>query len=201
MSTESPSSILRFWFGDDPSQAAVDPACAARWWSKQPALDAQMRERFGPLVEQAARGGLDDWATEPAGRLALILLCDQFTRNIHRGTPGAFALDPKAQTLAAEGWDQNAFSTLLPIQRLFATMPFEHAESLALQDRSVVLVTTLRDEAPAAERGTFDGYVDYALRHRDVIRRFGRFPHRNAWLGRASTEEELAFLQTPGSSF
>jgi uncharacterized protein (DUF924 family) len=198
---ETGEGILHFWFGDDPADAANSPECARLWWSKQPAVDALMRERFGPLLPQVAAGSLDSWASDPTGRLALILLADQFSRNIHRGSPQAFALDPMARRLALEGFAIGAFEGLLPIQRLFATMPLEHSEALVDQDRCVSLVRSLRDEVSPTERGTFDSFVDFAERHRDVIRRFGRFPHRNAVLGRTSTPEEAAFLQTPGSSF
>ena len=198
---ETPQSILRFWFGEDPADAANNADCARLWWSKQPAVDALMRERFGPLLPEVAAASLDGWATDPTGRLALILLADQFSRNIHRGTPQAFALDPVARRLALEGFAIGAFEGLLPIHRLFATMPLEHSESLGDQDRCVSLVRSLRDEVSPTERGTFDSYVDFAERHREIIRRFGRFPHRNAVLGRTSTAEEIAFLQTPGSSF
>jgi len=201
MPAETPESILRFWFGEVPADAATSPECARLWWSKQPAVDELMRERFGPLLQQVSSGALDSWASDPAGRLALILLADQFSRNIHRGQPEAFALDPIARRLALEGFASGAFEGLLPIQRLFATMPLEHSESLADQDRCVSLVRSLRDEVGPTERGTYDSYVDFAERHREIIRRFGRFPHRNAVLGRTSTPEEIAFLQTPGSSF
>jgi uncharacterized protein (DUF924 family) len=198
---ETPASILRFWFGDDPWRAASDPACARLWWAKQPTVDAQMRERFGPWVERAGSGLLDGWAQAPEGRLALILLADQFTRNIHRGTPASFALDPQALRWCLDGWEQHGFDDLAPAQRLFACMPLEHSESLEHQDRAVELTRALRDSVPPAEHSSFDGFVDFAERHREVIRRFGRFPHRNAVLGRPSTAEEVAFLQTPGSSF
>jgi uncharacterized protein (DUF924 family) len=201
MQAETPGSILAFWFGDEPARAAANPDCAKLWWSRQPAVDEAMRLRFGGLVQQAGTGTLNAWAEAPEGRLALILLADQFTRNIHRGTPAAFALDPAARGWALEGLDSGAFDALLPIQRVFTLMPLEHAESLPLQDRCVTLMQALRDAVPPAERQVFDGYVDYAERHREVIRRFGRFPHRNAILGRANTAEETAFLQTPGSSF
>lgn len=201
MSVETPADILRFWFGDDPHRAAVDPARARLWWRKQPEVDAAMRARFAATVERAGRGELDAWADTAHGRLALILLADQFTRNIHRGTPAAFALDPRALAWSLQGWSQGAFEALAPVQRLFAALPLEHSESLAHQDEAVARITALRDALSGPERAAFDGYVDYAERHREVIRRFGRFPHRNAILGRASTPEELAFLQTPGSSF
>lgn len=201
MQAETPASVLAFWFGEQPERAATSPDCARLWWAKQPAVDEAMRQRFGGLVQQAGSGGLDAWGGTAEGRLALILLADQFTRNIHRGSPAAFALDPLAQRWAHEGLVAGAFAPLLPIQRLFTLMPLEHAESLPLQDDCVARMKALRDEVAPGERATFDGFVDYAERHRDVIRRFGRFPHRNTILGRASTPEEAAFLQTPGSSF
>lgn len=199
--SETPASILAFWFGDEPARAASNPECAKLWWSRQPAVDNLMRERFSALVQQAGSGALAAWAEAPEGRLALILLADQFPRNIHRGTPAAFSLDPLAQRWAEEGLARGAFDKLMPIQRLFTLMPLEHSESLPLQDRCVDLMKELRDAVGADERKAFDGFVDYAERHREVIRRFGRFPHRNAILGRVSTPEEVAFLQTPGSSF
>ncbi len=200
-SNETAASVLAFWFGEQPERAATSPEHARLWWSKQPAVDAEMRARFGPLIAQAGTGGLDGWDATPEGRLALILLCDQFTRNTARNTPESFALDPLARAWCLEGLQKNAFAGLLPIQRLFAYMPLEHSESLDHQDRCVLLMQGLRDEASPPERGTFEGFVDYAEKHREIIRRFGRFPHRNAILGRPSTPEELAFLQTPGSSF
>lgn len=200
--SETPASILAFWFGDEPARAATNPDCARLWWSKQPAVDEAMRLRFGGLLQQAAEGSLAAaWGDGAEARLALILLADQFTRNIHRGTPAAFAMDPLAQAWVQAGLSTGAFAPLLPIQRLFTLMPLEHAESLPLQDDCVERMKALRDEVGPAERATFDGFVDYAERHREIIRRFGRFPHRNAILGRASTAEETAFLQTPGSSF
>ena len=202
MSAEDPASILRFWFGERPEGAATDPGCARLWWSKQPAVDDEMHQRFGALVEKAGQGQLDSWAAEPEGRLALILLVDQFARNIHRGTPASFALDPLARRWCLEGLELKAFDGLLPIQRVFACLPLEHSESIEHQDRCVAQMQALRDQTTApAEREVFDGYVNYAERHREIIRRFGRFPHRNAVLGRTSTPEEIAFLQTPGSSF
>lgn len=199
--SETAASVLAFWFGEQPELAATSPICARLWWSKQPAVDAQMRERFGVLVEQAGGGWLDGWAATPEGRLALILLTDQFSRNIHRGLPESFAFDPQARQWTLQGLETGAFDGLLPIQRMFAHMPLEHSESLDHQDRCVALMQGLRDNASPEERQTFEGFADYAEKHRAIIRRFGRFPHRNAILDRASTPEERAFLQTPGSSF
>ncbi|MBT9598480.1 MAG: DUF924 domain-containing protein [Vitreoscilla sp.] len=201
MSAAHPASVLGFWFGDAPATSATDPACARRWWSKQDAVDQEIRDRFGALVQQAAAGALDAWAATPEGRLALIVLLDQFPRNMHRGTPAAFAHDVLARGHTLQGLEQGQFAPLLPVQKIFAYLPLEHAEDLALQDRCVALVQALRAEAPDAQAAVFDNYLGFAERHREVIRRFGRFPHRNAILGRETTPEEAAFLMTPGSSF
>lgn len=186
--------VLDFWFlpPDHPGHGQARP----EWFRKNEAFDADIRERFGADVEAALHGIRDDGSDEEL--LARILLLDQFTRNIFRGTPRAFAGDAQAlglaETLVATGRDKN----LSPLQRWFAYLPFEHAESLLDQERSVALFAGLRREM---QNETFDGAHDYALRHREVIERFGRFPHRNAILGRASTAEEMEFLKQPGSSF
>jgi uncharacterized protein (DUF924 family) len=186
--------VLDFWFlpPDHPAHGRARP----EWFRKDEAFDAAIRERFGANVEAALRSNRDDGSDEKL--LARILLLDQFTRNIFRGTPRAFAGDTQAhrlaETLVAAGRDKN----LSPCQRWFVYLPFEHRESLLDQERSVALFAGLRREM---QNETFDGAYDYALRHREVIARFGRFPHRNAILGRVSTPEEIAFLQQPGSSF
>ncbi len=182
--------ILDFWFL---------PAGAYRpeWFRKDEAFDAAIRQRFAADVEAALKGTLSA-ATSDEGQLARIILLDQFTRNMFRGTPRAFAGDAQAlaiaESLVAAGRDKN----LDPWQRWFAYLPFEHAESLLEQERSVALFAALAREA---QLPAFDSALDYAVRHREVIVRFGRFPHRNAVLGRASTAEESAFLAQPGSSF
>ena len=197
----TPASVLGYWFGESPATSATDPACARRWWSKQDEVDQDIRDRFGAAVQQAAAGDLDAWAETGEGRLALIVLLDQFPRNMHRGTPAAFAHDALARQHTLQGLEHGQFATLLPVQKTFAYLPLEHAEDLALQDRSVDLFRALSTEAPTSQTAVFDNYLGFAERHREVIRRFGRFPHRNAILGRESTPEETAFLLTPGSSF
>lgn len=199
--TITPATILEFWFGHHAGDVATAQAQRKLWWSKDAAVDAGMRARFGALVEAAAQGAHDDWANDPHGRLALILLFDQFPRNIHRDMPQAFAHDARALELALAGIAACADQKLRPIERVFCYLPLEHAESMEMQDRSVALFTALAAGVAEADRDTFGGYVDYALRHRKVIARFGRFPHRNRILGRTSTPEENAFLKQPGSSF
>ena len=182
--------ILEFWF---------QPAGTYRpeWFRKDAAFDTSIRERFGDVVE-AALAGTAAAAVSAEEMLARILLLDQFTRNIHGGTPRAFAGDAQALMLATELVASGRDKNLDPWQRWFAYLPFEHAESALEQERSVALFTALAREQQA---GAFDSALDYALRHREVIARFGRFPHRNAILGRASTAEESRFLAQPGSSF
>ncbi|BAL22524.1 DUF924 family protein [Azoarcus sp. KH32C] len=204
---ETPASICRFWFGTDtaartgPDDAAVAARQAKLWWRKDRETDGVIRRRFAAWLDRAAAGELDDWVATPRGRLALILLTDQFSRNMHRDTAQAFAYDPLARRWCVEGLAAGANAALRPIERVFFCLPLEHSESLADQQRVVALFGRLADEVPDAGRATFDDYTDYAIRHRDIIARFGRFPHRNRLLGRTSTDDEIAFLREPGSSF
>lgn len=185
----SAQDVLDFWFlpKDHPDHGKT----RKEWFVKNDAFDEQIRTRFGALIDSAIDGGLRDW--DP---LARIVLLDQFTRNAYRGSPKAFAGDPLALAASKLLVDSGAHLALAPIQRWFVYMPFEHSEEPAMQDRSVALFTELAKAGPG-----FDSALDYALRHRVVIQRFGRFPHRNPILGRASTPEEVAYLAQPGSGF
>jgi len=189
--------VLDFWFGppDDPGHTRPRP----QWFQKDDAFDDQIRQRFGPLVERALVGGIDDWLAspvQPLPALARVIVLDQFTRNAFRGTARAFAGDAMAlhaaRALVASGADR----ALTGVQRQFAYLPFEHAEDLAHQRTSVQLFQQLAADEPALA-----GLVGWAQKHLEIVERFGRFPHRNAALGRASTPEEAAFLLTPGSGF
>ncbi len=197
----NPDSILDFWFGAETGDSETAQARKKLWWSKDEAVDAEIRRRYAALVDAAAAGQHDAWLDHARGRLALILLFDQFPRNMYRDTPRAFAFDPQASRLALDGIAAGADRSLRAIERVFFYLPLEHSESAELQARCVALFTALAAGVPESDRKTFSGYVDYAVRHRDVIHRFGRFPHRNRILGRASTPEEIEFLQQPGSSF
>lgn len=182
--------LLDFWFGGDDDEAGRKV-----WFTVDPAFDAELRQRFGALSAQALAGALDGWAETAEGALALVLLLDQLPRNLNRGQHGAFACDEKARQIArlavARGFDR----ALAPVRRQFFYLPFEHSEDLADQAEGVRLFASLPE-------GTFrDNCVAYARRHHAVIERFGRFPHRNAALGRATTEEEQEFLQGPGAPF
>jgi uncharacterized protein (DUF924 family) len=187
--------VLDFWFL--PGGSEQHGQARQEWFRKDERFDEQVRERFGALVTQAVAGGLRDWDLEgPRGALARILVLDQFTRNAWRGTPRAFEGDTLALAAARNLVHSGADRQLAPNERWFAYMPFEHAEDARTQEQSVELYTAL-----AREHDGFDDALDYAHRHRGVIARFGRFPHRNSILGRASTEEELEFLRQPGSRF
>lgn len=194
--------LLDWWFGQGTTAREISGEKHALWFGYRNAQDAQARERFGALCEQALRGELDDaWTASPEGWLALILLLDQLPRMIHRGTPQAFAGDARAQQLVRQGLAHGGDVLLAPIQRVFVYLVLEHAEDLAQQELAVAHFEQLREIAAADEQPLFDDFLDYARRHRAVIARFGRFPHRNATLGRESSEAERAFLAEPGSRF
>lgn len=187
--------VLDFWFGAPGSVAASQPR--REWFVKDASFDADIRTRFGAVIEQALLGGLTDWdAQGPQGTLARILVLDQFTRNAYRNTPQSFAGDALALAAARSLVERGADRALPPLQRAFVYLPFEHAEDAYMQERAVELFTLL-----AAEHPGFDEMLDYAHRHRGVIARFGRFPHRNEILGRVSTADETEFLRQPGSRF
>lgn len=197
----TPVEVLDFWFGADRARALREPARGRLWWRKDPATDAAIRARFADWVVAALDGRLSHWADEPDGLLGLVLLADQFTRNIHRDTPAAFAGDPQALAWCRQGLAAGFEAGLSLAERAFLYMPLEHSELLADQEECVARFGDLLAGAPAEDRSELDRMLDYARRHREVIRRFGRFPHRNAILGRVTTPAEHAFLQTPGSAF
>ncbi|MDX7746998.1 DUF924 family protein [Aeromonas veronii] len=194
--------LLALWFGDEADDVLRATRQAPLWWGKSSEADALLASRFGKLAEAAAKGSLAHWADTPSGRLALILLLDQLPRNIHRGTPAAFAQDPLARDLCLKGLSIGADKSLSPLERVFFYLPLEHAESREQQARSVALFEALAaEQAGTPAQATFAGFADFARRHQVIIERFGRFPHRNDILGRTSTPEEAAFLQQPGSGF
>ena len=196
------SGLLQFWFGTAPHDAQTTWVTQRqRWFGKDAALDAEIRNRFGGLYDRAAERALTDWERTPQGRLALIVLLDQCPRNMFRATRQAFATDGLALEQAQAMIDAGDDLRLHAIERVFVYLPFEHAEDDAAQQRSVLLFTALRNAVPESGRTLFDNFLGYAVRHRDVIASFGRFPHRNAALGRPSTPQEEAFLQRPGSGF
>jgi uncharacterized protein (DUF924 family) len=186
--------VLDFWFGP-----ATDPGHAQPreyWFRKDDAFDATIAQRFGALIEQALSGALDGWADAPAAALAQVIVLDQFTRNAFRDTARAFAGDARALAAAQRMVRDGADRHLLPVQRMFVYLPFEHAEDLATQREALRLFRQLAAEDPARA-----DLLQWAQKHCDVIARFGRFPHRNDMLGRKSTREEIEFLAQPGSRF
>jgi uncharacterized protein (DUF924 family) len=187
--TRLPERILDFWFG------AAPHAARGEWFRKDPAFDAAIRERFGDAVEAALGGAYGEWTTDAHGALARVLLLDQFTRNIFRDTPRAFAGDTLALSTAAAAVDAGQDRGLDAHERWFLYLPFEHSEDLEAQDRSIALFSRLKDETGAGSA------LEWAEKHAAVVRRFGRYPHRNAILGRVSTPEEIAFLDEPDSRF
>jgi uncharacterized protein (DUF924 family) len=193
--------LLAYWFGTSSDDAETAGKQASLWWGGDAATDEELGGRFGQAAAAAAAGTLDHWTGSPRGRLALILLLDQLPRVIHRGTPAAFAQDGKALRFARKGLESGADRLLRLIERVFVYLPFEHSEDPADQERSVELFRELATTVPEAWRETFEFFLDYAVRHRDIIARFGRFPHRNELLGRRSSPEELEFLKQPGSGF
>ncbi|MED5597843.1 DUF924 family protein [Janthinobacterium sp. P210006] len=186
--------VLDFWFlpPDKPGHGQS----RMEWFRKDDGYDAQIRARFGALIDAAIGGGLREWEATPHGALARLIVLDQFTRNVYRGTPRAFAGDAQALALAVALTQAGQDRQLPSMLRAFVYLPFEHAEDLAMQARAVELFQLLSQAQPG-----FESMLDYAQRHQEVIARFGRFPHRNAILDRPSTPEEAAFLRQPGSSF
>jgi uncharacterized protein (DUF924 family) len=193
----SAEEVLDFWLGS-PADPVRNPGCARvqeRWWVKSEAFDEQCR-RFLPEVERAAAGELDAWRDEPRSCLALLLLLDQFPRNLFRGSPRAFATDAQARAVARHAMARGLDVVLPPVWRWFFYLPFEHSEELHDQRLAVSILQLQALHHPDSVMK-----LGFAERHRVIIERFGRFPHRNATLGRPSTPEEEAFLREPGSSF
>jgi uncharacterized protein (DUF924 family) len=198
--TETPRSpiareILAFWFGEDPDGPLHNQS---RWFKRAEAFDAEIRARFGARLERAAAGAYRAWWAQPRSALAFVVLTDQFSRNVHRGSTRAYAQDPLALRCTSEGLARGLERALTPVERWFFYLPLMHAESLALQQRSLALFRALAAGGPPALRKTLQDVLGYAEAHHEVIARFGRFPHRNAALGRESTPEERAWLEAGG---
>ena len=181
--------VLEFWFC--PKDSDTYGKNLKIWWKKDPDFDEEVAARFRDHFEGAERGALDGLADDARGSLALVILLDQFPRNMFRGTARAFGTDAKALAISEKAIERGFDRTLIPAERAFLYMPWQHVESLDVQERSVRLFEAL----------DFGKMLDFAIRHRDIIARFGRFPHRNHIVGRDSTAEEREFLKLPDSSF
>ncbi len=184
---EIASIIFNFWFGEPGSSSYGQ--YKDFWFQSTPELDQQICDQFEPIYKKAVKGELDVFSQTPEESLALVILLDQFPRNMYRGTPQAFASDPKALAVATEALKKKFDHNLLPLQKMFLYLPFEHSEDIKNQEKSVALFKALGDES----------ILKYAVEHRDIIAQFGRFPHRNAILGRKSTLKEIDFLKTSGA--
>lgn len=193
--------VLEYWFAGTEQDPAAAQARTAWWFSGGEEVDREIRDRFAGTVEAGRHGGLDGWAKSARGALALVIVLDQFPRNIFRGLPVAFASDERALAVAEAAIASGGIDALGPIERVFLYMPFQHAEDLAAQNRGVALYEDLRMIGGPAWQPLLDTNLKYAREHRDIIARFGRFPHRNPLLGRPSTPEEEAFMADRGPAF
>ncbi len=189
----SPRDVLDFWFGPPESEEYGSPREA--WFIKDDVFDEEIRSKFGTAVEAAIAGGFEDWLESFEGSLALVILLDQFPRNLFRGSPRSFAGDSKAREVASGAIERNFHETASSVQVVFYFLPFEHSEDMADQDRSM----TLFNDLPASPEK--ENWLLYAQKHYDVIEKYGRFPHRNAVLGRENTPEEDDYLAQPDAGF
>ena len=198
--------VFDYWFNGLNDQTRIDPESPAvkRWFSGEDATDREIRERFEEDHLQAARGEYKAWEDTPRGRLALVILLDQFPRNLYRNSPKAFAIDPMALDLCSRSMEDGFDEPLELIERTFLYMPLMHAESVEMQEKckqQFSLLVELAKERSPTNVGHFTYSHEFAVKHAVIIERFGRFPHRNSILGRSSTPEEIEFLKGPDSSF
>ena len=193
--------VLSFWFGTLDEDGHAAPAHAQRWWKKDPAFDEELRRRFADLHDAILGGARERWLDSARGRLAYVIVLDQLSRNLFRDTPKMFAADPLALRVAEESISLGFDRALRGDERSFLYLPFMHSEDLRRQERCVVLFTAFRDEQSGPSRDRIEANLRFAEQHRDIVARWGRFPHRNEILARDSSIAELAFLEEPGSSF
>jgi len=193
--------VHRFWFGEVDDWLECTIRNAERWFQRGQELDAPVREQFGALVEAAGHGEVDHWMDTPRGAISLILALDQFPRHIHRGSAHAFDLDGKALRMCQHGVERGLNERLSPVERGFFYLPMEHAEDLEVQEQGVALMHANTRSGPPELREYLENAATYGELHRDIVARFGRFPHRNEVLNRASTEQEVAYLSDGGQRF
>lgn len=197
--TERSEEILRFWFANTPADAFTIDGRMAFWFGDDQSLDSQIESLFEKDIQQAEAGELDEWASSPRGRLALIILLDQLRRRLRSDSEAAYHCDHQALRLTIQGMEAGHDRQLEPVERAFFYMPMQHSESLKVQDYSVRTFTTLAQTVKPTLRSTFGTFALFAELHRDIIAEFGRFPNRNLALGRKSTDEEMAYLVRVGA--
>ena len=193
--------VLDFWFSGRELDSPNIDARMDRWFGSDPDMDQEIRDQFSDLVAKGSTGELDHWASTPEGRLALIILLDQFRRNIYRGSADAFNEDKRALRLCVEGIVDKVYKKLSPEQQIFFFMPLQHSESRKVQEKSVNIYRALANRVSETLRETFLTTAQFAELHRDIVDQFGRFPHRNEVLGRENTAEEEQYLSGEAPSF
>jgi uncharacterized protein (DUF924 family) len=201
--------VLDFWFGEESIDESASPRSAQQiakqqsplWWSKNSAIDNDIRQRFEPTLKALLTGHYQSWLATPEGRLAAIIVLDQFSRNMYRDNAHAFTQDSLALHWALEGIQQGDDQKLTPLQRVFFYLPLEHCEQLNMQNLAIEKFSQLVSDAPASFTELASGFLNYAHQHQEVIARFGRFPHRNTLLNRSSTTTEAHYLAQPGAGF
>lgn len=197
----TPEEVLDFWLGDAAQSPQAAAGRVAFWFGVDPAVDAAVRRRFGGLPAEAVAGALDAWAQAPRSALARVIVLDQLPRNLHRGSPEAFAFDAAGLAAARDARGRGFEEALAPLEAAFLLLPFQHAEDPEAQEEGVRAYEALIARVPEAWRGPLGGFLHSAREHRDVVVRFGRFPHRNAILGRSSRPEERAFLEANATTW
>ena len=198
---EQINQIFEFWFGTETDELQIIAKQSGLWWGKDANTDDSIKNKFGAIYQSAVDEALKDWLKSARGQLALIILLDQFSRVIYRDTADAFAQDRKALRIVLEGINSNVDLDLRPIERVFYYMPMEHSEDIEIQSQCVRYYQKLVGAVPDITKNEFQGYLQFAEKHRVIIERFNRFPHRNKVLNRISSAEEQEFLTQPGSSF
>ncbi|MEM9452885.1 MAG: DUF924 family protein [Myxococcota bacterium] len=201
MSKAEAEDVLDFWFGQLDADGRAEASKRKSWWKKDPAFDEEIRDRFLATYEAIVAGERRAWQEHASSCLALVIVLDQFSRNMFRNTAKMYAADGQSVQIVHSGLERGFDRMLRTDECVFFYMPLMHSEDLAHQERCIVLFRALHDQCPVAAKDGLAKNIDFAVKHRDIVRDWGRFPHRNEILGRASTPEELAFLEQPGSGF
>ncbi len=198
---QNANEILSYWFGEPEDTVSYSQGRSKIWFGGDAETDRDIRQRYLPLLEKFTKGELDHWKQHPKSALALIILLDQFTRNIYRDQAKAYDFDPQSLQLAKDCVDRGIDKQMLCIERVFVYLPYEHSENIEDQKESLKLFEGILQDAPEDLKQSAESYLLFAKKHYDVVAEFGRFPHRNSLLGRESTNEEIKFLEAKGRGF